>query len=102
MEYFIKLQSSAAKFVVNHLKLRDKKTGMTYDFPIFDEKNIEGFKNHPIINNFDMTKLEIEYDYETDNEQLKHSAKMLIHDLQQAIDFFINDDPLKLVDNIHL
>jgi hypothetical protein len=49
-----------------------------------------------------MSKLEIEYDYDTEDEQLTHSKKMLIHELFQAIDFFIKEDPFKLVDNIAL
>jgi hypothetical protein len=102
MEYFTRLQSSAAKFIAKNLKLRDKKTGMTYDFPLFNEKDIKGFRNNPIINNFNMSKLEIEYDYETEDEQLKQSAKMLIRELHQAIEFFIKEDPFRLVDNISL
>jgi hypothetical protein len=49
-----------------------------------------------------MSKLEVEYDYDTDGEQLKYSKKMLLHELFQAIDFFIKDDPTKLVDNVLL
>lgn len=97
-----RLQSKAAKFVARNLRLRDKKTGKEYDFPIFDEKNLEAFKNHAIVKNFDMTKLEVEYDYDTDDEQRKQSAKMLLHELQQAIEYFVKEEPLKLVDNIYL
>ena len=102
MEYFTRLQSSAAKLVAKNFRLRDKKTGLVYDFPIFNEKDIFGLKNNAIISSLNMAKLEIEYDYETEDEQLKSSAKMLLHELQQAIDFFIKDDPFKLVDNISL
>ena len=102
MEYFTRLQSSAAKLVARNFRHRDKKTGQVYDFPIFNEKDIFGLKNNAIISSLNMSKLEIEYDYETEDEQLKSSAKMLLHELQQAIDFFIKEDPFKLVDNISL
>lgn len=49
-----------------------------------------------------MSKLEVEYDYDTDFEQFTHSRKMLMKELCEAIDFFITDDPIKLVDNIML
>ncbi len=102
MEYFTRLQSSAAKLVARNLRLKDKKTGMVYEFPIFNEKDINGFRNHPIITSYNMNKLEVEYDYETEDEQLKQSAKMLIYELHQAIEFFIKEDPFKLVENISL
>ena len=49
-----------------------------------------------------MTKLEVEYDYETDEEQQRHSKKMLLHELSQAIDFYVCDEPVKLVNNVLL
>lgn len=101
MEYWLRLTSSAAKFVAKNIKLRDKKTGQVVEFSLYDENQIEGLQI-PIIKDFDMSKLEVEYDYDTDSEQLTHSAKMLWRELQQAIEFFIKDDPFKLVDNILL
>ena len=55
-----------------------------------------------MVTSFDMSKLEVEYDYDTDREQLDNSHKMLLRELIQAIDFFEKDDPLKLVDNLRL
>jgi len=49
-----------------------------------------------------MTKLEVEYDYETDEEQQRHSKKMLLSELSQAIDFYVCDEPVKLVSNVLL
>ena len=49
-----------------------------------------------------MTKLEVEYDYDTDAEQQKHSQRMLLHELSQAIEFYVRDEPIKLVDNVLL
>jgi hypothetical protein len=67
---------------------------------LFDQKQLKSFGNHSIVKNFDMSKLEIEYDYDTDNEQMMHSKKMMLHELVQAIQFYVLDDPIKLVDNI--
>ncbi len=47
-----------------------------------------------------MTKLEVEYDYDTDGEQLRQSKRMLVHELTQAIDFYVRDEPLKLITNV--
>ena len=41
-----------------------------------------------------MAKLEVEYDYDTEKEQIKYSKTMLETDLQDAIDWFITDNPL--------
>jgi hypothetical protein len=49
-----------------------------------------------------MSKLEVEYDYDTDSEQKSHSKDMLLRELFQAIEFFVKEDPLKLVDNVRL
>ena len=49
-----------------------------------------------------MSKLEVEYDYDTDNEQIQFSKSMLLRDLVDAIRFFCEDDPIKLVDNLML
>lgn len=73
-----------------------------FEFPLYSENEMVNFRTNPIITNFDMSKLEVEYDYDTDGEQLKHSKKMLFHELLQAIDFFIKEDPIKLVDNVLL
>jgi len=49
-----------------------------------------------------MQKLEVEYDYDTDHEVLRQSTSMLRRELLQAIEFFVKEDPLKLVDNLRL
>ena len=48
---------------------------------------------------YDMAKLEVEYDYETETEQIHQSQNMLQTDLKDAIDWFVADDPLKIVSN---
>jgi hypothetical protein len=47
-----------------------------------------------------MGKLEVEYDYDTENEQITHSQRMLATDLKDAIDWFVAEDPLQIVSNI--
>ena len=69
MEYFIRLNSRQAKHVLKSIKLRNKKTGQVIEFTNVDEENIEALRN-PLITDFDTTKLEIEYDYDTDHEQM--------------------------------
>lgn len=54
-----------------------------------------------IVTGFNMEKLEIEYDYDTDSEQIEKCKNMIGIELKQAIDFFVEDDPLRLIDNCH-
>jgi len=49
-----------------------------------------------------MTKLEVEYDYETDFENQRHAKRMLLSELSQAIEFYVKEEPLKLVHNVIL
>lgn len=53
------------------------------------------------VSHFDMNKLEVEYDYDTELEQIGHSKTMLATDLQDAIEWFILDDPLNIVNNLN-
>ena len=39
------------------------------------------FEKNNIIHGFDMSKLEVEYDYDTDSEQRTHSKEMLSFEL---------------------
>lgn len=48
-----------------------------------------------------MKKLELEYDYDTDEEQLNAAKSMLLRENLDAIQFYVKDgDPLLLVDNL--
>ena len=51
---------------------------------------------------FDTSKLEAEYDYDTDEENAAYSKKMVKEELKAAVQFFVTDDPLKLVANLLL
>jgi hypothetical protein len=47
-----------------------------------------------------MSKLEQEFDYETDLELIESGRRMLETDLYHAMEFYVIDDPLKLVSNL--
>lgn len=49
-----------------------------------------------------MSRLEVEYDYNTDSEQATQSKQFLEQDLFLAVEFFVKENPLKLVDNIDI
>ena len=101
-EYYTDLKSKTAKYVARQLLLRNKKTGETLAFPIYQKPYLPEFMHDAVVTNFDVNKLEIEYDYDTDDEQKARSKNMLLRELTQAIDFYVQEDPLKLVDNVLL
>ena len=84
------------------MTLRNKRTGEIQQFSLFRESLLPNYMQNAVVTNFDMRKLEIEYDYDTDSDQIDHSKKMLLRELDQAIDFFVQDDPIRLVDNVLL
>lgn len=47
-----------------------------------------------------MTKLEEEEHYETDQEHLNNGLKILDYDLFYAVEFFVHDNPLVVIENI--
>jgi hypothetical protein len=49
-----------------------------------------------------MGKLEVEWDYDTDAEQIKVSHRMLTRDLFAAVEFFVKDDPINLIENTNI
>jgi hypothetical protein len=49
---------------------------------------------------FDMSKLELEFDYETDLELIESGRRVLDTDLYHAVEFYVIEDPLKLVSNL--
>jgi len=101
MEFMTRLPTESERLVMS-LKLTCKKTGKTYDFPIYNQEDIKGFKNSALLRDLDMSKLEVEYDYDTDSDQLIHCKSMLMRELQEAIDFFVKEDPIKLTENVML
>ena len=47
-----------------------------------------------------MKKLEQEYDYETDDEQLWAAKQMLMEENFEAFQYFVHQNPLDLVGNL--
>jgi hypothetical protein len=79
--------------------LTDIRTNRKAPFSLVEIKQASWI-NHPVVSGFDMSKLEIEYDYDTSDEQMMKSRSMLESELFQAIEFFVKEDPIKLVSNL--
>ena len=52
------------------------------------------------INDYSLDKLELEYDYDTDEEQVYRAKKHLLNEQKMAVEFYIKDDPIMLVGNL--
>lgn len=90
------------------LSLKEKETGLALNFKLFKEKDLKFLSaksaadRRKVILNFNMSKLEQEYDYETDLDQLKTAREMLVQENISAIEFCVKEDPLLLVGNLNL
>ena len=89
------------------LRLYNKKTGENEYYKIYKEVDLTFLKkackkgNGQTLLDFNMKKLELEYDYDTEEEQLNAAKSMLLRENLDAIQFYVKDgDPLLLVDNI--
>jgi len=102
MEFVVRMNSGKSSQVPPLLKLHDKKTGHVTSFPLFQYNQLKSFKGNNLFQGVDMSKMEIEYDYDTDEEQRSHSQNMMLSELSEAIDFFVKEDPIKLVSNVML
>ena len=98
----LELGTQLASQGIEDLTLKVKSTGEQKKFNLLsEEKFIRGLDNNMRrVSQYDMNKLEIEYDYDTEVEQIGHSKRMLATDLQDAIDWFVCDDPLNIVNNL--
>ena len=74
----------------------------SYTFPKFDSEKVKQIRNNHEVSNFDMSKLEVENDYETDQDEIKDMLSNLEKDLRQAVNFFVKKNPLNLVANTSL
>jgi hypothetical protein len=50
---------------------------------------------------FNSKKLEVEYDNDTDEEQIVDCRTMLRQELWDVVQFFVKDDPLKIIENLN-
>jgi hypothetical protein len=80
-QYYSGLKSKNAKYIASTLHLRNKKTGETHSFPLYQRPNLPEFMQNAVVTNFDINKLEVEYDYDTDEDQKQRSKCMLIREL---------------------
>lgn len=79
------------------LTLRVKPTGEDKKFTMIKD---ESLMENAMISLLDMNKLEVEYDFETELEQVAFSKTMLTKDISDAIEWFVNEDPLDIVHNL--
>lgn len=93
----IKLLGERAK--VRLFELRQKGTGVKVAFNIVEEESLNMLKAR-CIKLFDTSRLEAEYDYDTDEEQAQRCKRVMHEELKAAVDFLVTDDPLKLIDNL--
>jgi hypothetical protein len=47
-----------------------------------------------------MSKLESEYDYDTDQDQINRSKAFLIKDLYEAVSWTVKENPVDLIGNV--
>lgn len=84
----------------------NKKTDEKTEFTMYNEDALS-FMHKPLlcdesqsIADFSMDKLEVEYDYETDEEQIYRAKKYLVGENRMSIEFVVKEDPLLLVSNL--
>lgn len=89
------------------LTLTNKKTGDKENYKIYEEVDLKFLHkackrgDHQTLLDFNMKKLELEYDYDTEEEQLNAAKSMLLRENLDAIQFYVRDgDPLLLVENL--
>ena len=69
---------------------------------VSEEKFMKRQSKNSIIKRCDMSKLEDEYDYDTESEQIIQSKTMLATDLHDAVEWFVIGDPLEVVGNFSI
>lgn len=70
-------------------------------FTQYSGKDLEKcVRNSKMLQSFDMSKLEPECEYETDQDHITQGRKVLQTDLVHAIEFFIQENPLLFVENL--
>ena len=86
--------------------LLNKKTDVKTEFTVYNESALKFMHKGLIadktvsIAKYPMDKLEVEYDYETDEEQIYRAKKYLVAEQAMSVEFCIKDDPLVLVSNL--
>ena len=66
-------------------------------------ENKDSYKHwETTVSEFEMDKLEQEYDYDTDEDQILRAKEMMANENFSAIEFAVHDDPLLLIGNLSL
>ena len=80
-----------------------KSSGKSLKFSmISEERFMKRQSKNSMIKRCDMSKLEDEYDYDTESEQIIQSKNMLATDLHDAVEWFVIGDPLEVVGNFSI
>ena len=87
--------------------LFDKKTGSFQNYKEYKERDLEflnvEYQSGKTLKNYNMKKLEEEYDYDTDDTQLHRARKLLQTENIHAVQYSATEgDPLLLVSNLKL
>lgn len=100
----LELRAELEMLNVQSFTLRDKSTSTEKRFSIVNESDLLALSKNleEVTKNADMEKLEVEYDYDTEEDQCAKSKSFLYDDLFYAVDFFIKECPLKLVENLDI
>jgi hypothetical protein len=100
----LELRADLEKLNVQSFTLHDKSASTTKRFSIVNESDLLALSKNleEVTKSVDLEKLEVEYDYDTEEEQCAQSKNFLYSDLWYAVDFFIKECPLKLVDNLEI
>lgn len=69
---------------------------------VSEEKFMKRQGKNAMIKRCDMSRLEDEYDYDTESEQIIQSKTMLATDLHDAVEWFVIGDPLEVVGNFSI
>jgi hypothetical protein len=87
------------------IKLKNKKTGHRQLYKLYKDEDLKflqaTYSDKSFVIDFNMDKLELEYDYDTDEEQMHSAKEMLVNENLSAIEFCVKEDPLLLVGNLN-
>lgn len=100
----IVIYEKPVSFKVNYGK---KNSDYTKKFKCYSERALAYLKVHlkypgryEKLISFPLHGLEEEYDYDTEEEQIYTAKKHMIDECLMAVEFFIKDDPVLLVENL--
>ncbi len=93
----------AANKMTEKIMLKNLKTGARKSFPLYREEYLKFLhykKKGEQVLNFDLSNLEVEYDYDTDEEQVYRAKRVMKDENFQAIEFTVKEDIQVVVENL--